>query len=243
MNQADDPISLQTGSGVTGAEVSARETGAIVRHAIVLGGGRSQRMGRDKMGVVLEGRTLLRRTVDAALGWSDDVMVVAPEPVAWKADPRVRFTLEDPPYGGPVAGIAAAVASLVAASPSAVDPCATLSAADGVSTAPRLRVHTDLCTEVLLLAGDLAAPEAVVARLAEAQPGPDGVVLRDEDGWPQYLAAHYRLASLVSAIDALDGARDLSVRRALCALDLAQVPAPLTVTKDLDTPEDLASLT
>lgn len=185
-----------------------------MRQAIVLGGGRSRRMGRDKMGVLLEGRSLLRRTVDAALGWAECVVVVAPEPDGWEPDPRVRFTLEDPPFGGPVAGIAAATAILLAAGQ---------------------------VNEVLLLAGDLAAPEAVVGRLAEVEPGTDGVVLRDEDGWPQYLAGRYRFDALVSAIDALDGTRDLSVRRALRRLDVAQVDAPSAVTKDLDTPEDLAS--
>lgn len=171
-------------------------------------------MGRDKMGVLLQGRSLLRRTVDAVLGWAECVVVVAPEPDGWEQDPRVCFTLEDPPFGGPVAGIAAATAILLAA---------------------------EQVNEVLLLAGDLAAPEAVVARLAEAEPGADGVVLRDEDRWPQYLAGRYRFDALAAAVAALDGARDLSVRRALRRLDLAQVDAPNAVTKDLDTPEDLAS--
>ena len=49
-------------------------------------------------------------------------------------NPRLTFVLEDPPFGGPVAGIAAAVSALPGEA-----------------------------VEVLLLAGDLAAPDAVVA--------------------------------------------------------------------------------
>lgn len=222
---SDDPAQAVPGTetpgeGVPSLEVAAGADlramcGTGARSAIVLGGGRSRRMGRDKMGVLLEGRSLLRRTVDAALGWAECVVVVAPEPDGWESDPRVIFTLEDPPFGGPVAGIAAATAILLAA---------------------------EQVDEALLLAGDLAAPEAVVGTLAEVEPGADGVVLRDEEGWSQYLAGRYRFDALVAAIDALDGARDLSVRRALRRIDLAQVDAPSTVTKDLDTPEDLASL-
>src|SRR5262245_19965620 len=42
----------------------------------ILAGGRSQRMGRDKSMLVLEGRTLLERTVDVAREVSDRVFVV-----------------------------------------------------------------------------------------------------------------------------------------------------------------------
>ncbi|HMR49675.1 MAG TPA: NTP transferase domain-containing protein [Arachnia sp.] len=202
---------------------------------MVLGGGRSRRMGRDKMGVLLDGRPLLRRTVDAALSWAEHVVVVAPEPEGWEPDLRVSFTLEDPPFGGPVAGIAAAVAVLV------TDKCGQneIPAESASRNADR---RTFPSVQALLLAGDLAAPQAVVRQLDAAEPGPDGVVLRDEDGWPQYLAGRYRLGALVSAVEALGGTRDVSVRRALSGLDLAQVDAPSAVTKDLDTPEDLAEV-
>jgi len=190
-------------------------------------------MGRDKMGVLLDGRSLLRRTVDAALGWADAAVVVAPEPEGWESDPRISFTLEDPPFGGPVAGIAAAVAVLAA------NTCGRRESRAVSATRDPDRA-TCPSSQTLLLAGDLASPHAVVRRLGDAEPGPDGVVLRDEEGWPQYLAGRYRLPALMAAIDALDGTRDLSVRRALGGLDLAQVAASHAVTQDLDTPEDLA---
>lgn len=176
------------------------------RWAVVLGGGRSARMGTDKLELAVGGRTLLGRTCDAALGWASTVIVASPQRPGL-ADPRIRFVLEDPPFGGPVAGIAAAVAAL-----------------------------PEDATEVLLLAGDLAAPDAVVDALAAAAPGPDGVVLEDEDGWPQLLAGRYRAAALRLAVGQAPTLRDLSVRRLLGGLDLARVAAPPEVTQDVDTP-------
>ena len=43
---------------------------------IVLTGGRSRRMGRDKCAIVLDGRTLLQRVVDALDGAVDELLVV-----------------------------------------------------------------------------------------------------------------------------------------------------------------------
>lgn len=176
------------------------------RWAVVLGGGRSSRMGTDKLDLAVGGRSLLRRTCDAALRWAQAVIVASP-PRGGLDDPRVTFVLEDPPLGGPVAGIAAAVAALPVGA-----------------------------AEVLLLAGDLAEPDAVVAALATAEPGPDGVVLEDAEGWPQLLAGRYRAAALRLAVDRAPALRDVSVRRLLGGLECARVAAPTRVTADIDTP-------
>ena len=90
--------------------------------------------------------------------------------------------------------------------------------------------------EVMLLAGDLVAPDAVVDALAAAAPGPDGVVLEDVDGWAQLLAGRYRAEALRLSVDRAPALRDLSVRRLLGGLDLARVAAPPEVTQDVDTP-------
>ncbi len=177
------------------------------RGAIVLGGGRSSRMGTDKLALLLDGRPLLARAVDAALTWAGTVVVAGNRPDGWAEDDRVVFRREDPPFGGPVAGIAAAFAEL-----RAVD-------------------------EVLILAGDLADPGAAVALLAAAETGPDGVVLEDDDGWPQYLAGRYRAAALTALVDGLAADPVGAVHRFLRPLDVARLRAPEAVTRDVDTPE------
>lgn len=165
-------------------------------------------MGTDKGGVRIGGRTLLERVIDAVVGVVDRVVVVAPEvEMSARADwPDVSFVLEDPPFGGPVAGLAAGVASVTAG-------------------------------EVLVLAVDLARPDAVVGLLGTIPPGRDGLVLVDPDGWPQYLAGRYATAGLRSRL--VGGVRDVSVRRALAGLNLAHVAADREITADMDSPADL----
>lgn len=76
--------------------------------AIVLAGGSGRRLGGvDKAGVVVGGRTLLDRALDAVAAASS-VVVVGPE----RAVGGVVRTREDPPGGGPVAGLAAGLAEL-----------------------------------------------------------------------------------------------------------------------------------
>jgi molybdopterin-guanine dinucleotide biosynthesis protein A len=77
------------------------------RAALVLAGGRASRLGGvDKPALELGGASLLARVVAAArAGGAQAVVVAGPErpglPVAWAR--------EDPPFGGPAAGLAAAL--------------------------------------------------------------------------------------------------------------------------------------
>jgi molybdopterin-guanine dinucleotide biosynthesis protein A len=72
--------------------------------AVLLAGGRGSRMGGvHKPALVVAGSTLLDRCLQAA-GDASPVVVVGPE--ATTARP-VQWTREDPPGGGPVAGLAA----------------------------------------------------------------------------------------------------------------------------------------
>lgn len=160
-------------------------------------------MGADKLGLDVGGLSLLAAVCRAAEAWADRVVVAGP--------PRelpYEFVSEEPPYGGPVAGIAAALAVIEA-------------------------------EEVMVLAGDLAAPGCVVEALAGAEAGADGVVLVDEAGWPQWLAGRYRRAALRAAVGGMPTVRDVSVRRVLSGLAVARVPVRDRVAADIDTPEHL----
>ena len=71
--------------------------------AIVLAGGRGSRLGGvSKPGVTVGGRRLLDIAL-AAVASARQVVVVGDLPVP----DGVRLTREDPPFGGPVAGVAA----------------------------------------------------------------------------------------------------------------------------------------
>lgn len=180
--------------------------------ALIIGGGRSERMGTSKGELTLEGRTLLERAVDAV---SDAglVIIVAQETDLRPAEawPRVRFTLENPPHGGPVAGIAAGVAQLS---------------------------ERDDNEEVILLPVDSPSVSDAAGELAAAKPGRDGVVLQDPQGYPQYLLGRYRLGALRRALRELGKVRDVSVRRLGELLQVNRVAVDHWLVVDVDTPEE-----
>ena len=138
--------------------------------AIVLAGGRSSRLsGVPKAQLLWHGATLLQNTVDAALrGGARRVVVVGPDapgapgaqasdaqgPDAQGPDARVRFTREDPPFGGPAAAIGAGVRALEGQQASA----------------------TDVADVVLVLACDMPEIVRAVSVLVESLPlaGSDG---------------------------------------------------------------------
>ena len=77
--------------------------------AIVLAGGRARRMdGADKPLLRFGGRPLVRIAVEAALAHCRTVTVVGPPLMSV---PPARLVREDPPFGGPVAGLAAAMSA------------------------------------------------------------------------------------------------------------------------------------
>lgn len=184
--------------------------------ALVFAGGRGSRLGgRDKAELTLAGERLVDRAVAAARGaGADPVVVVGP---ATAVTPGCLAAREEPPFGGPLAALAAGLRAL----PSAPEPAEW----------------------ALLLSCDLVSPGGAVSRLIAAPEAPsdDAVVLRDPDGRAQWLAGRYRLARLADAVDALGGAVDgAPLRRALDGLAIRFVDAPAADTADIDTPEDLA---
>lgn len=188
-------------------------TGA--RAAILLAGGRASRLGGiDKNALEVDGRTLLEHAVAAAASVGCTPIVVAgPERPGTDGVVWVR---EDPPFGGPVAGIAAALGAL--------DP------ADGPWT---VVLSCDL-------PGAAAALTRVVRDLVLLGDDVDAVCLGDASSRPQWLVGAYRTAALRRAIAALPrGGRDAAVRDFVAELAVVVLAAPDAETADVDTWEDL----
>ena len=200
------------------AEVADAPDVAETADVIVLAGGTGARLdGASKPDVVARGLRLLDhvlaglehlRTQGLPLG---RVCVVAPPEVALPCG--VLRALEDPPLGGPVAGIAAGLDVLGRS-----DPVAGLA---GILT----------CDAPL----SWRALPALHRALAQTEPELDGVCARDSEH-TQYLLGLYRRRALAAAV-APGGTplRDTAVRRALGTLRVKAIPTARDVVRDLDT--------
>lgn len=181
--------------------------------AVVLSGGRARRLGgRGKayVRVHADAPALLDGVLDAvAQAGVRRTVVVGDGPLP----PRdgVRVTREEPPFSGPLMGLAAGVAAL-AGEPEEAD--------------------------VLVLACDLPRAGALVALLTSgARSGRDGIVVVDSAGRTQWLAGRYRIGALRRAVRG--AAPGGALRAALGSLDCAQLADTSGASADVDTPEDL----
>ncbi|MEV6288766.1 NTP transferase domain-containing protein [Kribbella sp. NPDC051770] len=180
--------------------------------AVVLAGGASRRFGGvDKATVVLEGVSLLDRVLRATES-AVSTVVVGPVRETCRV---VEWTQENPPAGGPVAGVAAGL--LFGAAPVVV------------------LVSCDL---PWLTAGDVAG---LVDGIGEY----DGHGLRDVGGREQPLAAAYRREALAAAVLAVGDPRDQSVRRTFAGLKMlwsepTRAGRDVDTWADLDDPETAA---
>lgn len=156
--------------------------------AIVLAGGRARRAGGQKLGLRRDGRSVLDNAVLAVSG-AATVVLVGPQVAVPEVPGRVVWRREDPPYGGPVAAIAAALPGL---------------SSDRV---------------VVLAGDVPAAGPAVAAVVAALAADVDVAVVVDAEGVRQPLLAAYRAGWLRERIAAggpaarslLDGARCVEV--------------------------------
>ncbi|MGI8524033.1 MAG: molybdenum cofactor guanylyltransferase [Nocardioides sp.] len=128
-------------------------------HAVVLSGGSARRLGgADKGALAYSGTTLLEHALDSVAGASR-VVVVGPTVATERT---VQFAREDPPGGGPVAGLLAGAAALD-------EPAA----------------------EIVVLAVDLPHVDAgTVARLRAVRGAHEAAYLVDEAGRRQVAGVH-----------------------------------------------------
>ena len=177
---------------------------------VVLAGGRSRRFGSDKLAADLGGRTLLDTTLDSVPARLD-VVVVGPERPVRRP---VRFVREEPPGGGPAAGLVAGLTAALAVG------------ADRVATLP----------------GDAPAAGSGVGVLLDALEPADLVVAVGADGqvFPLQLACTRAGAERFLAA-AGDGA-GLSPRRLLEPLDAVRVVVGERALLDVDVPADLSRI-
>src|SRR4051812_12031903 len=177
---------------------------------IVLTGGSAVRFqGADKASIEIAGVTLLEHVL-GALGEVPDVVVVGDEVITSRP---VGFVREDPPGGGPAAGLLAGLA--------------------GFPSLPRL---------VVVLAVDMPLVTTATVRRLMLSAEEDGALLVDEDGRRQYLCAIYRSEALTQAAPQLEEHHGLPMRTLVEGLRLAEVPALPWEARDVDTWDDLAEL-
>lgn len=192
--------------------------------AIILCGGTARRFGgQDKTAAPLGQSTVLDHLLCALPAHWLLVCVGLPRPVAR----AVTWTRENPPLGGPVAGIAAGLGAL--AGPEGMG---ALAGPEGLGL-----------DAVVVLAGDQPfAGEAAVEvsrRLLAADPEVDAVAARHGEDRPQLLLAAYRPAPLLAAVG--ESAHDCGVYATLSGLRIALAPVADHATLDIDAPHDLTA--
>lgn len=187
---------------------------------ILLTGGASRRLGRDKATVHVGGRPLLERLLEEVPG-RVPVVVVGELPAG--VTRQVVMAREDPPGSGPLAGIGAGVAA--------------------VTTSLVAVLAGDMPFAVPVVAEALArlarAGSAGAGRVGTDAAGADGVVPVDPQGFAQPLCAAYRTTALRAAVAGLGPLAGQPVRALLGDLDMIEWPVPAAALADVDTGDEL----
>lgn len=227
--------------------------------AIVLAGGASSRFGSDKLAATLGGRPLLHHALEAVGSVVDRIVVViAPEaPIPSVPDglaSRVVIARDVAAHGGPLAGLAAGLATLLATADTPVRDEAPhitgVGATDGVTAGATagwevgwegvaLVVGGDMPSLVpgvlLLLAERIAAdPSLAVMTLAASDPAPLPMALRPDAARAAIgaILASGGRRSLLALVDAVSSAT-------LPADDWRALDPPGATLRDVDAPGDL----
>lgn len=186
-------------------------------HAVVLTGGRSSRMGgRHKPGIQLGGRSVIDRTLATLWSVAPTAHVIiagSDEGLSSSFRPHVTVVREDPPFSGPVAGVAAAVDAM--------------SISDGVT---------------ILLGGDLPFLSAATMRRLVQAAGAGAAVVSclDETERLQYLCSGWDTAILREQVAAIPEPAGAPLRALFSGLVPELISCDPNELRDIDTPDDLA---
>ncbi|SER16056.1 molybdenum cofactor guanylyltransferase [Microlunatus flavus] len=178
--------------------------------AVVLAGGESRRFGRDKLAADLDGRTLLATTLDSLPPELPVVVVGPPRDVGRE----VTLVREEPPGGGPAAGLVAGI-----------------------------RAALDAGAErVVTLPGDAPAAGAGVRLLLDALDPADLAVAVGADGQVFPLQLALTRTGGARFLEAAGDGAGLSPRRLLQPLAPVRVLVGAAALRDVDVPTDLAEI-
>ena len=189
--------------------------------AVILAGGTGRRLGGvDKAGLVVAGFSLLDRVLLASAGAGRTVVVGEPRPTVRAVD----WAQEDPPSGGPLAGLGAGLATLS-------DPQI------GREPANAAEIVVVLATDLPWLSvADVTRLRAALA----ADPAADGALFVDPRGRAQPLTAVYRTGPIRAALAVVEPVHGKAVKLVLHQLAVVTVP-DLGAAGDCDTPDQLAA--
>jgi molybdopterin-guanine dinucleotide biosynthesis protein A len=186
--------------------------------AIILAGGGARRLGGALKPSIRIGGTRMLDRVAAALDRADPKIVVGPDSLA--LPPGTSRVQEDPPGGGPVAGIGAAFEN------------------------PAVRATGT----VAIVAGDLPLlrAEDIDALRAAVHDGADGAVFVDASGRRQWLCGVWRTAALAERLRAFEADHGGLANGSLGALfgpvqfvEIDAGEAPMPPFFDCDTEDDI----
>lgn len=203
-----------------------------LRRAIVLAGGRARRLGgRDKAALRLRGETLLARTLRAVAG--TPVVVVGPATVTV---PRgVLRVSEDPPGGGPAAGVVAGLRA-------DTTPPGDADAGGGQPLEGRPLDTKPLEAQagaVAVLAVDQPGVDAgTVTRLLRALSAHDSGAVVVADGRRQYTIGVFTAVALHDRAASRPSWHGAALRDLLDPLVSTEVPARPAEARDVDEPAD-----
>lgn len=186
--------------------------------AVILTGGTGARLGGvDKATIEIAGLTLLEHALGATAGAREVVVVGSQVPTSRP----VTWAREDPPGGGPAAGLLAGVRAL----------------------APAPDLVCALAVDMVRFSARTLDRLVAAVSVAPTEQPPDGACLVDGGGRLQWLAGVYRYGALMAAApDGRESEHGLPMRRLVLPLRVVRVPALGDEAHDLDTWEDLAHL-